>query len=246
MRQGQQQNRQRSRNRNNNNRNNNNNNNRNQLNRSMESNGPDVRIRGTAAHISEKYTQLARDAQTAGDTVAAESYWQFAEHYNRLIATAQAALAEEQAKREEERARREGPRNDDGAEGDGEDSRGRRPRRGRNENRNENRNDERDETKVVADSGNVSDVSAGDGPQPTLDEPPVEMTLKQQPSEDAATNGAADSDDAEAKPRRARRPRKAAEDGDKAPKAEKAAKKPKAPVAASDDASALPAFLTGE
>src|SRR3954463_6271622 len=61
----------------------------NPLTRSYESNGPDVRIRGTAQHVAEKYAQLARDAQASGDPVAAENYYQHAEHYLRLIAAAQ-------------------------------------------------------------------------------------------------------------------------------------------------------------
>ena len=60
----------------------------NPLTRSFESNGPDVKVRGTAQHIAEKYTQLARDAHLAGDPVAAESYLQHAEHYFRIIAAA--------------------------------------------------------------------------------------------------------------------------------------------------------------
>ena len=44
----------------------------NPLTRSFESNGPDVKIRGTAQHIAEKYLQLARDAQSSGDPVMAE------------------------------------------------------------------------------------------------------------------------------------------------------------------------------
>jgi hypothetical protein len=61
----------------------------NPLTRSYESSGPDVKIRGTAQHIGEKYLQLARDAQASGDPVMAESYLQHAEHYFRLIAGAQ-------------------------------------------------------------------------------------------------------------------------------------------------------------
>ncbi len=61
----------------------------NPLTRVYESNGPDVKIRGTASHIAEKYIQLARDAQSSGDPVAAENYYQHAEHYFRLIAAAQ-------------------------------------------------------------------------------------------------------------------------------------------------------------
>src|SRR6478735_7473051 len=61
----------------------------NPLSRSFESNGPDVKIRGTAAHIAEKYTSLARDALASGDLISAESYFQHAEHYNRIIMAAQ-------------------------------------------------------------------------------------------------------------------------------------------------------------
>jgi hypothetical protein len=61
----------------------------NPLTRVYESNGPEVKIRGTAHHITEKYLQLARDAQSAGDPVTAENHFQHAEHYFRLIATAQ-------------------------------------------------------------------------------------------------------------------------------------------------------------
>lgn len=57
--------------------------------RNYESNGPDVKIRGTAAHIAEKYVQLARDAQAGGDPVGAENYFQHAEHYYRILAANQ-------------------------------------------------------------------------------------------------------------------------------------------------------------
>src|SRR5271155_2535977 len=68
----------------------------NPLTRSYESNGPDVKIRGNAHHVAEKYLQLARDAHTGGDPVAAENYLQHAEHYFRLIASAQAAQLQAQ------------------------------------------------------------------------------------------------------------------------------------------------------
>ncbi len=51
----------------------------------FDSNGPDVRIRGNAMQVHEKYVALARDASSAGDHVLAESYLQHAEHYQRLI-----------------------------------------------------------------------------------------------------------------------------------------------------------------
>ena len=53
--------------------------------RVYESNGPDVKIRGNPSHIAEKYVQLARDAQSSGDPVAAENYYQHAEHYLRSL-----------------------------------------------------------------------------------------------------------------------------------------------------------------
>lgn len=80
----------------------------NPLTRSFESNGPDVKIRGTAQHVADKYAQLARDAQASGDPVSAESYFQHAEHYYRLIAAAQEQFRAQYGQRFEE----------DGEEGD--------------------------------------------------------------------------------------------------------------------------------
>ena len=51
----------------------------------FDSNGPDVRIRGTAQQLSEKYLQLGRDATSGGDRVMAEAYFQHAEHYFRIL-----------------------------------------------------------------------------------------------------------------------------------------------------------------
>jgi hypothetical protein len=94
MRNGQ--NNKRMRNRNNNNNNNNNRRGQNPMTRVFESNGPDIKIRGTASHVAEKYVQLARDARSSGDPVAAENYYQHAEHYFRLIAAAQEQFRQNQ------------------------------------------------------------------------------------------------------------------------------------------------------
>ncbi len=51
----------------------------------FDSSGPDVRIRGTAQQLFEKYLQLGRDATSSGDRVTAESYFQYAEHYFRIL-----------------------------------------------------------------------------------------------------------------------------------------------------------------
>lgn len=54
-------------------------------NQTFDSNGPEVRVRGNAHQVLEKYLALARDAQAAGDRIAAENYFQHAEHYFRII-----------------------------------------------------------------------------------------------------------------------------------------------------------------
>ena len=51
----------------------------------FDSNGPDVRVRGTSQQLFEKYLQLGRDATSAGDRVMAEGYFQHAEHYFRIL-----------------------------------------------------------------------------------------------------------------------------------------------------------------
>jgi hypothetical protein len=103
----------------NNNNSNNNNNQRkgqNPLTRTYDSSGPDVKIRGTAQHIAEKYMALARDATSSGDRVMAENYLQHAEHYNRIIAAAQAMFQE----RFQQNDRADGSeRDDDDSEGAG-------------------------------------------------------------------------------------------------------------------------------
>src|SRR5436190_15252582 len=55
-------------------------------NRAFDSNGPEgVKVRGNPQHVFEKYQQLARDANAAGDRVLGENYLQHAEHYFRLL-----------------------------------------------------------------------------------------------------------------------------------------------------------------
>ncbi|WP_336278481.1 DUF4167 domain-containing protein [Bartonella sp. CB175] len=82
--------------RNNNNNGNNNNNRRgpNPLSRNYESSGPDVKIRGNAQQIADKYISLARDAQGSGDRIMSENYLQHAEHYLRIILAAVAQMSQ--------------------------------------------------------------------------------------------------------------------------------------------------------
>ncbi|WP_405023231.1 DUF4167 domain-containing protein [Mesorhizobium sp. BE184] len=133
------------------NNNNNNNNNRkgpNPLNRNYESNGPDVKIRGSAQQIAEKYATLARDATSSGDRVMAENYLQHAEHYNRIIAAAQAQIPIQNVQQ-----------NRDDFDDDGEEDR-----------------DDFDNG-AAGGEGQGSSVPQGGGPQPMIDELPAEVAL---------------------------------------------------------------------
>ncbi len=80
--------------------------NHNNPNRHYESVGPDVKIRGSAQQVLEKYQQYARDAQTSGDRVLSEAYFQFAEHYQRIVAK-QAEAKERQQSQQQQRGGRD-------------------------------------------------------------------------------------------------------------------------------------------
>lgn len=56
--------------------------NRNQI---FDSSGPDVRVRGNAHQVFDKYQSLAREAASSGDRILAEAYYQYADHYFRVI-----------------------------------------------------------------------------------------------------------------------------------------------------------------
>lgn len=62
----------------------------------FDSSGPDMRLRGTAQQLFEKYLQLGRDATSGGDRVMAESYFQHAEHYFRILNAMNQAAAQHQ------------------------------------------------------------------------------------------------------------------------------------------------------
>jgi len=204
MRPGQQNKRGRGRNNNNNNNNNSNNSHRkggNPLTRTYDSSGPDVKIRGTAQHIAEKYAALARDAQSAGDRVMAENYLQHAEHYNRIIAAAQAQM-QERFPREE--------RSDNSDRGDFNDRDGfdRDP-------------DEIDSTPVEdhapAAAAPVEQpvVVDGSGPQPVIEGTPAEVALEEEAA--APAGGRAPRRRNAARPRRPRRGEGQAGEGDGQP-----------------------------
>jgi hypothetical protein len=169
MRPGQQNKRGRGRNNNNNNNNNSSNNNNNHrkggnpLTRTYDSSGPDVKIRGTAQHIAEKYSTLARDAQSAGDRVIAENYLQHAEHYYRIIAAAQAQMQERFPR--DERS-------------DGSDRNDYNDRDGYDRDQDEIDSTPVDEPAPVAAVAIEQPVIDGSGPQPVIEGTPAEVALE--------------------------------------------------------------------
>ena len=84
----------------------------------FDSSGPDVRVRGTAQQLFEKYLQLGRDATSVGDRVMAEGYFQHAEHYFRVI------NAMNQAQQQPGQQQSNGPRRGFAQEGENEDGEG--------------------------------------------------------------------------------------------------------------------------
>lgn len=77
-------------------------------NRHFESVGPDVKIRGSAQQVLEKYLQYARDAQTGGDRILSEAYFQYAEHYQRIVAKQLEARNQQQQQHQNQNQNRNG------------------------------------------------------------------------------------------------------------------------------------------
>ena len=78
-------------------------------NTSYESNGPDVKLRGNAQQLNEKYLALAHDAAAAGERITAEAYTQFADHYFRLHQAAVDAAEERRVQHAERHSKSEAP-----------------------------------------------------------------------------------------------------------------------------------------
>ena len=79
----------------------------------IDSHGPEVRVRGTAQQVFDKYLALGRDATSIGDRIAAENLFQHAEHYSRVLALAQENAENRNDTREEGKNRREDGLNTD-------------------------------------------------------------------------------------------------------------------------------------
>ena len=82
-------------------------------NKHYDSNGPDVRIRGSAKQVLDKYQQYASDALRGGDRIAAEGYFQHAEHYQRIVYEIEAAVAKQREEREARNAERDAKRREE-------------------------------------------------------------------------------------------------------------------------------------
>jgi hypothetical protein len=82
----------------------------------FDSNGPDVRVRGTAQQLFEKYLQLGRDATSSGDRVTAESYFQHAEHYFRILNAMNQSAQQNQPNGQQQGGQRR-PQQEDGGTG---------------------------------------------------------------------------------------------------------------------------------
>ena len=65
-----------------------------------------MKVRGTAQTVADKYVQLARDAVSTGDIVMSESYFQHAEHYNRIIAANQSQNQQQQQQQQHQQQQR--------------------------------------------------------------------------------------------------------------------------------------------
>jgi len=114
----------------------------------MDSQGPDVKVRGNASTIYEKYTTLARDAKMSGNRVKAENLLQHAEHYLRVMNVQEAAKREAQEAREKAEAERAAKRAERGeTQGDEDGNENRNSRRNhRNNRRDRDENRKLDET----------------------------------------------------------------------------------------------------
>jgi len=87
----------------------------------FDSNGPDIRIRGTSQQLFEKYLQLGRDATSSGDRVMAEGYFQHAEHYFRIL-NAMNQAAQQGQPNGQQQPRRYNGEEVNGNQSDGEDA----------------------------------------------------------------------------------------------------------------------------
>lgn len=164
------------------------------VNRVFDSSGPEGKVRGTPQQIIDKYNQLARDAQLAGDRVAVESFQQHAEHYTRMLAAAQKEMEARQQQ------------NQQNQQNNNQNNNGQQDQNGQGGGRNQRRDDR----------NNAQSTAPGQGDQPDVIDtkaPEADTGLVETPeakSEEPAKQDAPKADAEEApKPKRTRTRRKA-------------------------------------
>ena len=160
------------------------------VNRVFDSSGPEGKVRGTPQQIIDKYNQLARDAQLAGDRVATENFQQHAEHYLRMLGAAQKEQDKQREQQEAENRKRQADRDRDRD-------------RARQENADQSNNDAKDQ---------VKDPGAGDQPE-VIEGGASDSNLVETPE-------GRGSDEPATKPKRTYNRKPRAKKSDDAPKAE--------------------------
>lgn len=169
-------------------------------NRVYESNGPDVKVRGTAQHVADKYLQLARDAQSSGHLVTAENYFQHAEHYLRIVAANQPPQQPQQNQNnradQDDADATQASSPCTPAEDNSQERKPRNPRGRRNVAPARASEDDQPSSEVNGSSESGDASAAWGGPQPEFLQRPAEPASEEQ------------------RPKRARKPRKAAVNGD--------------------------------
>lgn len=217
-------------------------------NRHFESVGPDVKIRGSAQQVLEKYQQYARDAHTSGDRVLSEAYFQYAEHYQRIVAK-QTDARNQQGGQQQQNRNNNGNGNGNGSGGgprDDRDPRGsqdRDPRGASNDDQNQGYDDQDEADVMTPMSGRRNDEKESDSLRVIdRDDDRSEMTGSGEAVPAEARVDRQAGDQAGDKGRRPRKPYRSREEGssgedrppreDRAPREAREPRPPREPVIA--------------
>ncbi len=180
-------------------------------NRNFESNGPDIKVRGSASHIYDKYMQLARDATSSGDRVMAEAYYQHAEHYLRIVQANQPRQRDDQQSGGgDQHQNQHNQHNDRGGDSRSQDDHGDQNNRGDDQNRSEPRSDSDDGGR----SRSRRSRSRSDDQTQSGSDDPLQVVDPEAGSSDASSDQPAA--ESEAPKRRRGRPRKSESSADAA------------------------------
>lgn len=215
-------------------------------NRHFESVGPDVKIRGSAQQVLEKYLQYGRDAQTSGDRVLSEAYFQYAEHYQRIVAKQNEARQQQQGSQQHQN--RNGNGNGNGPRDD-RDPRGGQDRdpRGGGQDETLQADDEQGEAEVVsAVTSRHDDEDASDSLRVIDADDEREEAAEARDSAPAENRGERSGGD---RNRRARKPYRPREEGavreERAPREDRPPRPPREPLAVSETEGVMKTLARG-